>query len=112
MICSAFRRQEGQDPNGSRSGLPGPGRAGAVGGDPAFGLFFPGGGLAGQGGVLAGAQSVDDDRQVALPEFGSAVGIAQLDFGEKLEQEANVEEGDVVPEQAGSADPLEKLVTQ
>src|SRR5215472_18297721 len=78
----------------------------ALAGDPAFGLFFPGGGLAGQGGVLAGAQSVDDDREVALPEFGGAAGVAQPDFGEKLEQEANVEEGDVVPQQAGSADPL------
>ena len=62
--------------------------------------------------MLAGAQSVDDDRQVALPQFGGARAAAQLGAGEELQQELDVEVGDVVSEQAGGTDPLEQLDAQ
>jgi len=46
---------------------------------------------------------------VALPELGGAAGIAEPDAGQELQQELDVQVGDVVPEQAGGADPLEQL---
>src|SRR5215469_16346044 len=73
-------------------------------GQPALGLLFPGGGLTGQWRAPAGAQSVDDDRQMALPELGGAAGVAELDAGQELQQELDVQVGDIVPELAGGAD--------
>src|SRR5215470_1962750 len=75
-------------------------RSCAISGEPALGLLLPGGGLAGQGCPPAGAQAVDDDGQVALPELGGAACVAELDAGQELQQELNVQVGDIVPEQA------------
>jgi hypothetical protein len=44
---------------------------------------------------------------VALAQFGGTDGVGELDPGEELQQELDIEERDVVPDQARVADPLE-----
>ena len=46
---------------------------------------------------------------MALAQFGGTGGVAELDPGKELQQELDIEEGDVVPDQAGTADPLEQF---
>src|SRR5690242_20385921 len=83
--------------------------------DPALGLLLPRRRLPGHGSPLArvrapsGAQSVDDHCQVALAQLGGTDGVAELDPGEELQQELDIEKGDVFPDQAGTADSLEQL---
>src|SRR5215472_3882953 len=83
-------------------------RAGCAG-DPALGLLLPSGRRSRQWRALARAQPVDDDRQVALPHLGGAAGVAELDPGQELEQEPDIQVGDVVPDTPGAAGPLEQL---
>jgi hypothetical protein len=54
-------------------------------------------------------QSVDDDSEVALAQFGAALGVAEPDAGEELKQILDVEVGDIGAQFASGTDALEQL---
>lgn len=61
---------------------------------------------------MIASQAVDEDREVALAKLRAALGISESDRGETLEEQVNIQMGDVGAKRAGRVDAFEQLDAQ